>query len=327
MKRNLTFLATLILGLLLATGCDHVSTEEGTLRGGAVTAETAPPHAAVMIQQTETLTGFVTPESALYDPIADVYYISNIGVPGVADGFISRIAPGATGNIAGDPGYVWIEGLNDPFGMTLDGNTLYVVDRDGLYVYAIDRDTDDAVQVDFIALGTSGSLLNDVCIGHDGTLYVTDTGLDLATSQGTGTDAIYQIQDGTASVFVDDEAEEGPNGCLTNGANVYWTTFKSNLVYRTNPSGRTKTVAMLPTGGIDSLVRAGGTLFASSWNADPADPGNPTGTIYALSLGGSHIETVLTPVFTPGDLGYDTLRDRLLVPSVFGNEVVVATVQ
>jgi hypothetical protein len=45
--------------------------------------------------------------------------------------------------------------------------------------------------------------------------------------------------------------------------------------------------------------------------------------IYAMSPGGGDIEEVLAPVFTPGDLGYDTRRGRLLVPSVFGNEVVI----
>ncbi|HMB92190.1 MAG TPA: hypothetical protein VKP65_15165 [Rhodothermales bacterium] len=326
MKRTHAFLSPLLLGLLIVIGCDQSGLNSGAPSASPKTTVTSLLYPAAIIQDTETLTGFVTPESALYDPVADVYYVSNVGQLFVADGFISRIDPAATGDVSGDPGYVWISGLNDPFGITLDENTLYVVDRDGLYVYDIDRATGDAAQVDFIALGMTGSLLNDVCIGHGGTIYVTDTGLDLATSTGTGTDALYQIQDGTVSVFVEDEAEEGPNGCFTNGANVFWTTFKSNTVYRTNPSGRKKTVAMLPTGGIDSLVRSGGTLYASSWNADPADPNNPTGAIYSMSLGGTPIETALSPVFTPGDLGYDTLRDRLLVPSVFGNEVIVATV-
>lgn len=310
-------LIPLVLGLLLTAGCDQ-----------AVPGSATSPNAAARPTPTAapaTLTGFFTPESALYDPVADAYYVSNVGDPFSGGGFISRIAPEAAGDVSDDPGYVWIDGLTSPFGLALDGNILYVVDRDGLYVYEIDRATGSAAQIDFIAVGTTGSLLNDVCVGRDGVLYVTDTGLDLATSTGTGTDAIYRIDDGTVRVFVDDTSEEGPNGCLTNGANVLWTTFKSNAIYRTNPSGRQKIVATLATGGLDSMVRAGGTFYVSSWNADPADPANPSGVIYAMSSGGDRIETVLTSVFTPGDLGYDTLRDRLLVPSVFGNELLIVS--
>lgn len=311
----------LALGLLplVALGCDPAVSD--TEAGPAL----AQPS---VVAAPTTLTGLATPESALYDPVADVYYVSNVGDPLGGGGFISRIDPDATGDVSDDPGYVWIDGLASPFGLALDGDALYVVDRDGLNVFEIDRTTGNAAPTGFVALGAPGSLLNDVCVatsGPDrGAVYVTDTGLDLATSAGTGTDAVYRIADGEVTTFVDDGAEEGPNGCLTHGANVLWTTFKSNTVYRTNPSGRQKTLATLPTGGLDSVVRAGGSYFVSSWNADPADP--PTGVIYVMSLGGSRVTPLLEGVFTPGDLGYDTTRDRVLVPSVFGNELVIVPV-
>ncbi len=325
--RRCTLTLTLVLLVAVAlAGCDQAAPlTETTPDAPAAAAKPAPA-------SPYTLTGFATPESALYDPVADAYYVSNVGDPfSDGDGFVSRINPNAAGDVSSDPGFVWIDDLDSPFGMALDGNTLYVVDRDGLFVYEIDRATGDATETDFIALGTDGSLLNDVCVAgggpESGPVYVTDTGLDLATSLGTGTDAIYEIDDGNVDVLIGGEQTQGPNGCLTNGANVYWTTFKANKVYRTNPSGRQFEVATLPTGGLDSVVRDGGTLYVSSWNADPADPANPTGAVYSMSMGGSRVSTVIGGVFTPGDLGFDTARDRVLVPSVFGNEVVVVPVR
>lgn len=286
-------------------------------------AEVVQPQAAVY-----SITGFAVPESALYDPVADVYYVSNVGDPftDAPDGFVSRVAPVAAGDVSGTADYRWIDGLVSPFGMALDGSTLYVVDRAGLYIYEIDRTTGDAAQTGFVALGAEGSLLNDVCVAGDGTVYVTDTGLDLVAGP-TGADAIYRVKNGIVGPLIAGEETEGPNGCLVNGGSVYWTTFKSNKIYRTNASGRQFLVATLPTGGLDSMVRTGGTLYVSSWNADPADP--PTGAIYRLSMGGGGATPLLEGILTPGDLGYDTVRDRVLVPSVFsGNgEVVVVPVR
>jgi sugar lactone lactonase YvrE len=191
--------------------------------------------------------------------------------------------------------------------MALQGDLLHVVDRDGLYTFAIDRATGTASPAGFVALGGEGSLLNDVCIGNDGTIYVTDTALDVATFTPTGADAIYRIRYGEVSTLLAGTHLQGPNGCYVDGANVYWTTFFSNRLYRTNPSGRVFTAATLPEGGIDSVVRVGGSFYLSSWDGS---------AVYRTSLGGSQ-GTQVASVETPGDMGYDARRHRLLVPSVF----------
>ncbi|HLU47138.1 MAG TPA: hypothetical protein VK116_03610, partial [Planctomycetota bacterium] len=73
-----------------------------------------------------------TPESALHDPVADVYLISNInGSPFGEDGkgYIARIAP--DGEILVEK---WIDGetadttLNAPKGMAIVGDVLWVAD-------------------------------------------------------------------------------------------------------------------------------------------------------------------------------------------------------
>lgn len=264
--------------------------------------------------------GFLLPESVLYDAEADVYLVSNIGAgPNPLalddDGFISRIGP--DGSVID---LTWIDGadlgttLHGPFGMTIAGDALYVVDRDALRVF--DRETGQPLGAYDIAEQFAVALLNDVCAGPKGELYVTDTGLTLDAGGAfvpTGTDAIYRIEDGTIASFRTGEQLEGPNGCLVSGANVFWTTFKSDRAYRTNSSGKQFLTAELPGGSIDSIVRAGGALFFSSWGA---------GAVFRTNLAGN-AAAIVAEVGTPGDMGYDTKRDRLLVPSVFGNSLVI----
>jgi len=304
MNRSFSSFVTLVLAsfLFVLTGCDQV---EAPLGEYGASESVSPASVAAPF----ALTGFAVPESAQYDPIDDVYYVSNINGPFQQDGFISRIGPAASGDISGEPGYQWITGLNSPTGLALQGDLLHVVDRDGLYTFAIDRAAGTASPAGFVPLGGEGSFLNDVCVARDGTIYVTDTGLDLATGP-TGTDAIYRIRYDKVSTLLAGTHLEGPNGCYVDGANVYWTTFFSNRLYRTNPSGRVFTAATLPEGGIDSVVRVRGSFYLSSWDGS---------AVYRTSLGGSHA-TVIASVETPGDMGYDAKRDRLLVPSVFSGD-------
>jgi hypothetical protein len=269
--------------------------------------------------------GFALPESMVHDPVADVYLVSNIGAGENplaldGDGFISRIAPDGT-----VLDWRWIDGadpdvtLHGPFGLMIDDDVLYVVDRDALR--AFDRATGAPLGVvhafPYTLPHSEGNvaMLNAVCRGPDGAFYVTDTGLTLDATGNfvpTGTDAVYRIADGQATAVAAGDATEGPNGCFTLGGSVAWTTFKSNRVLRTNPSGGILEVGSLPAGQIDSAVRVGGFLYLSSWEAS---------AIFRMTLGGSNPVQVWSDLPTPGDLGFDALRQRLLVPLVFANEI------
>ena len=125
--------------------------------------------------------GLMGPESALHDVEADLYVVSNVnGQPGAMDGngFISHIAP--DGTIAA---LRWIDGeaegvtLNAPKGMDIDGDTLYVADIDTVRLF--DRVSGEPLG-DWPVEGAS--FLNDVAIGSDGLVYVTDTGIEFTDS-------------------------------------------------------------------------------------------------------------------------------------------------
>jgi hypothetical protein len=271
--------------------------------------------------------GFRTPESAVHDPIADVYLVSNVnGHPQVLsnDGFISRIAPDGTVE-----DLEWIRGgvdgvtLHAPTGIVLHGDILYVADADAVRLF--DRATGAPLGAWPVPVrtepvpGMAGAewvrdfLLNDVCTGPRGEVYLTGTGIDISLDfdlAPTGADVVYRFRDGIPVPLATGADLMGPNGCVVVGANVFIAPLLHNEVYRLNPSGKRFHVATLPVGGLDGIVRSGGSLYISSVFE---------GQIFRMSTGGSQITAVLSGLVSPADLGYDHLRDRLLIPSLFGD--------
>lgn len=268
--------------------------------GAADSRASAPPPAPIVVEGV----GFAFPESALHDEKADVYLVSNFG------GFISRLAP--DGSVLD---LQWItENLTAPTGMTIVDDVLYVVDRTAVKIF----DRASGAFLTAISLPAGVSFLNDVCAGPRNTLYVTDSGFVLDENLNvvpTGTDAIYRIRDGEVSTFAEGTWLNNPNGCTTLGANVLVAAFNDNgEVYRINPSGKEKVIASLPERGLnDGVLRVQGSLFVASWE---------TNAVYRMSLAGKELTKVLD-LGTPADLGYDAKRNRLLVPSLFGNVLVI----
>ncbi|HWA29353.1 MAG TPA: hypothetical protein VG734_27125 [Lacunisphaera sp.] len=75
--------------------------------------------------------GFIGPESVVFDASHDVFYVSNMGTHGNGavpdDGFISRVS--AEGKILE---LKWVTGLDDPKGLALANGRLYVGDEPAL---------------------------------------------------------------------------------------------------------------------------------------------------------------------------------------------------
>lgn len=273
--------------------------------------------------------GFSGPESMVHDPVADLYFVSNInGHPQILsnDGFISRVSPNGT-----ITDLHWIQGgqagvtLHAPTGMVLVGDVLYVADADAVRLF--DRATGAPVASWPVPLATEeavpgvdwvrGALLNGMCSGPRGEIYLTATGMDISLAfeiVPTGQDAVYRFEDGAPVPIAQGAHLAGPNGCQAVGSNVYVAPLFSAEVYRLNPSGRRFHVATLPMDGLDGLIRADGSLFVSSVFG---------GSIFRISLGGSDVTEVMSGLLTPADLGFDHTRNTLLIPSLFGDFVLL----
>lgn len=258
--------------------------------------------------------GFLTPESVLYDGQADVYLVSNInGAPFQKDdnGFISRISP--DGSVLA---LKWIDGaaadvtLNAPKGMGVKGDTLFVADIDAVRLFS--RTTGASLSSRDVPGAT---FLNDLAVGPDGTVYVTDSGLK-AGPQGfapSGSDAVYRFDASGRPVAVAKDTMLGrPNGVMADQAGLVVVTFGSGEVYQLDVATAKRTGLPKPPGGsLDGVVRLGdGSLLVSSWDGKAVYRSAGTGWTVAVDS-----------VEAPADIGYDTKRQRVLIPLFTTNAV------
>jgi len=258
-----------------------------------------------------TVSGFQTPESVLYDPTADLYLVANInGNPAGTDdnGFISRVTP------AGQVQTLkWIDGasaavtLNAPKGMAIAGDTLYVADITAVRMF--DRTTGQAKG----SVNVPGAtFLNDAAAGPDGSIYVTDSGLNPDFSP-NGTDAVYRIKDGALSTVAKSTNLKNPNGItvLPNGRLFVVTFTQDGVTYELTTAGVQSQVRNLPKGQLDGVEAVSGqVLLVSSWAAS---------AVYRVT--GANAEVLVANVQSPADIGYDRKRDRVLIPIFQGNQV------
>jgi sugar lactone lactonase YvrE len=257
--------------------------------------------------------GFQTPESVLYDPEGDRYLVSNInGKPGDADGngYISVLSP--EGKVTTEK---WIEGgknkatLNAPKGMTIVNGVLFVADIDT--VRSFDAKT-GAPKADVKIAGAT--FLNDVAAGMDGKVYVSDTGMKQNAKgdfDGTGTDAVWTIDKGKATALAKDASLGRPNGLVLGPTGLWVVTFASGELYRLDDKGKKQDAIKLPKGTLDGLLLVGDSLYISSWEASAVYKGKPAGPF----------EVVIPNVKSPADIGFDTKRNRIVVPLFMENTV------
>ncbi len=259
-------------------------------------------------------TGFQHPESVLYDSAADVYLVDNInGDPLAKDnnGFISRVTP--DGRIAQ---LKWIAGgangvtLSAPKGSGIKGDTLFVADIDNVRLfYRVTGAPIASVPI------PGATFLNDLCIGPDGTVYITDSGLKPAAggSAPSGTDALWKLgADHRPVAIARGKDLGGPNGIVADAGGVTMVTLGSGQVFHFDAAGKRTELPKPPKGALDGLLKLpDGTLVMSSWEGQ---------AIYKLAA--RQYTTVADSLTSPADFGWDPGRHRLLIPQLMLNRVV-----
>lgn len=255
---------------------------------------------------------FHEPESVKYDGDQDVYFVSNMnGFGSVKDnnGYISRVRASNVNDIqtlvqGGTHGVT----LHAPKGMAIHGDTLWVCDIDA--VRGFDRHGGAPLAtIDFAPYGAV--LLNDIAVGPDGSLHVTDTGIQM-TDKGvifSGGDKLFVVgPNHTVRVAASGAQVDKPNGITWDAATQRWLyvsfdPFDSRLfAFREGDTTR----AVLDSGhgkwdGVEALPD--GRILFSSWTDS---------SVHLLANG--HDERLVRNVPAPADIGVDTKRGLVLVP-------------
>ena len=255
---------------------------------------------------------FHEPESVKYDPDQDVYFVTNMnGFGSVKDnnGYISRISASNVNDIQ-----TFVQGgahgvtLHAPKGTAIHGDTLWVCDIDALRGF--DRHGGAPLAtIDFAPYGAV--LLNDVAVGPDGSLHVTDTGIQM-TDKGvifSGGDKMFVVgPNHTVRIEATGAQLDKPNGITWDAAAKRWlyvsfNPFHSHLF--TFHEGDT-TRAVLDSGhgkwdGVEALPD--GRILVSSWTDS---------SVHLIANGRD--ERLVRNVPAPADIGVDTKRGLVLVP-------------
>ena len=249
----------------------------------------------------------VRPSAVIYDARADVYLVADAGA-GPPQGGVREVSPldGAVRALV--PGTV---GLRAPRGLAVVGATLWVTDVD--VVRGFDRATGAPTSVTEIP-GARG--LWGLTAGEDGTLYVSDAGLD-AAMEPTGTDAIWRVAPGGApEVLARGEALAHPTAISAQRGGLYAVSWRDGTFFQVDYRGVRTELGRAPAGGLSGLCRVAGAPAADdpqqrapSWLASSRDGA----AVYRFSLTGG-VEALSLRAEQPGGIACDPRRRRLLVP-------------
>jgi hypothetical protein len=298
--------------------------------------------------QPSSVSGFVSPETVIHDPLTDIYLVSNVGGPPVTvnHGFISRVSPDGT-----IQDLRWIQDgvngatLHGPKGLCLHRSELYVADVDTLRIF--NRFTgapirDVPIPNPFAAPGTGPSVgapgalfLNHVVVTNDGTAYISDQ----------LNSAIFKVDPaGNASLVTSGPQLGNPDGLMLDEGELTWVTFFGHEVRRMTRSGAIISEATLPQVDVtglalgpnplppgalllDGYARCDGYLLVSSW---------VTGQVYRIGRSGTDIGVIAhvtslrdnpSGADGPAKISIDQKRNRLLIPLFQAGQLLIQQFQ
>lgn len=257
--------------------------------------------------------GLSGPTSALYDPLGDVYLVSNVNGEALAhddNGFISRVRPDGTVEALR-----WIDGalgdvtLDAPKGMALVGDVLYVADID--VVRSFDRTSGAALGKSAVV---SAVALEDVAAAADGTVFVCDSGRAAPGAKKRppkGAAAVYALDArGVPRAVAKGPELEQPRSLLAVEGGVVVITASGKL-YRLSPAGAREVLGALPAEAVGGSVQLpdGRALVSSAGSSSVYVSQEPLAA-------GAEFDVLIGELKAPGDLGFDPKRKQVLVPLV-----------
>jgi len=310
-----SYIAVITTLLTLGTqgGCGANNSAPKDAGSGIV--DGAPRDGGTHITATLIAGNFIGPESAQWDPLKQLWYVSNFGqnidlTGGTADqpGYISKIA--ADGTVLDER---FVEMPGDFVGMAVAGDTLYVSHVTELL--AVNTSTAAVTTIPV----ANASFLNDVTESN-GTVYISDS----------VTNVIYRYQAGMAKadIFSRDPALVAPNGLQTtdNGQLIAATigAFPPNpatpgALFKLDSQGVATRLGQL-SGIFDGVETLDGDLIVSDFG----------GKIYRVDSTGTetlvvNLSVAPNSLMSAADIGINPDNRSMLIPDLAGNRAYFVT--
>jgi len=254
---------------------------------------------------------YAKPESFIVDPDTGTYYVSNVNEHTRErednNGYITKLDKDL--NVVAQK---FIEGgrdgtkLNDPKGMAIVGDTLWVADLK--VVRAFDKNT--GKNTGNVSLQEHGAiLLNDITAGPDGALFVSDT-------QKNKIFAIATKDGNEVSVLVEGNDLNGPNGLYWDAgeALLYVACWSGGMILTIDAEGAISTFMVNPDkfAHLDGIDRdADGAFYVSDYHK---------GIVYRVTPE-KQIDVVVDKLTAPADISLDRANNRLLIPLMTADRI------
>jgi sugar lactone lactonase YvrE len=228
----------------------------------------------------QKITGLKTPESVVQAKDGRIFIseINEMGKDG--DGQITVV------DTAGKTS-VFAQGLDDPKGLAIIGENLFVADKNKIIKVSPDGKT--SVFVATSAFPVAPQFFNDLEADPHGNLYVSDSGDIMGTGKGG---IIYKIDaNGQVKLLIDGKQDArvmAPNGLLADdtGDVLLYVDFTSGVLYTFNQKTQALTDIAEGFGGGDGIVHhSNGTLYVSDWKNGKVFSVNTKGEVTLLKEG------------------------------------------
>jgi len=259
-------------------------------------------HRLTKVWETEDV--LLTPESVLYDPDREIFFVTNFDAQFSSTseftGYISRMS--LDGEIEE---LKWVSGLNAPTGMAIHDSRLYTLERRNL----TEIDLQSGAIVERYSI-PDVEFPNDLSIDFEGNIYITDT-----RPSSRSDSRIYRFSNGEFEVWLDEGIDRSNGVFIHNNVLLVGNSGDGFLKAVDLATQNTTNVTSLGAGVIDGIrVDNDGNYLVSHW----------AGQVYLVSPGGQVMEILDLMGERLNTADFEFVRDRnlLVVPTYLGNKVV-----